>query len=135
MAYGVYGGPGADVSRVAPYPASGGTFIVDFEGRILAESRPPGETATHAILDIDALRDHRKSCRLNNCLGHLRIEAYDYQKTKHCWTSQAQFKDLEDLHFDEADAINQKELARFWSEYYNEKVVFPTWVPPSFKRR
>jgi len=135
MAYGVYGGPGLEVSRIAPYPASGGTFVCDFEGRVMCESRPPGETATHAILDIDALRDHRKSCRLNNTLGHLRIEAYDYLKTKHCWTSQAQFKDLEDLHFDEADAINQENLARFWSEYYDEKVEFPTWVPPSFKKR
>jgi len=134
MAYGVYTGSGCTVSCLFSYPGSGGSCIVDFEGRVLAESPGPGESLTHAILDIDALRDHRKHTRLNNFLAHLRIEAYDYLKVKKCWTPQAQFKDLEDLNFNEADEINCKEIERFWSEYYGEKVTVPRWRPPSWSK-
>ena len=135
MAYGIYTGTGLTVSKFFTYPGSGGSCIVDFEGRVLAESPGPGESLTHAILDIDALRDHRKHTRLNNMLAHLRIEAYDYLKTKKCWTPQSQLKDKEELTFEEADKINQKEIARFWSEYYDEKVEVPTWIPPAWKAK
>jgi len=135
MAYGVYAGPGATISKLAPYPPSGSSLIIDFEGRVLAEQPPGMESTTMAILDIDALRDHRKNTRLMNFLPHLRMEAYDYFKTAKTWTSQAQFKDLDDLHFDEGDEINRKEINRFWSEYYNEKVEVPDWVPPGWKAR
>jgi len=132
MAYGIYTGSGCGVSSLPSYPTSGGSIITDFEGRILAQSEGPGESLTYATFDIDALRDHRKHSRLQNTLAHLRIEAYDYLKTKKCWTQQSQFKDAEELNFDQADEINCKEIERFWSEYYGEKVEVPRWRPSAW---
>ena len=76
MAYGVYVGSG--VPPAPQIPASGGSFIADYEGRILAQSLGPGETMTYATLDIDALRDHRLHDRANNVLSNVRLGAFDY---------------------------------------------------------
>jgi len=135
MAYGVFCATGCTVSKLHSLPGSGGSVIVDFEGRILAQSPAPTESLTMAILDIDALRDHRKHTRLNNTLAQLRIEAYDYLKMKKCWTPQVQLKDKDDISFDEADEINCKEIERFWSEYYSEDVKVPRWRPPWWKTK
>jgi predicted amidohydrolase len=135
MAYGVYTGSGCGVSSLPSYPTSGGSVICDFEGRELAKSEGPGESLTYATLDIDALRDHRKHARLQNTLAHLRIEAYDYLKTKKCWTPQPQFKDIEELNFDQADEINCKQIERFWGEYYGEKVEVPRWRPAGWTEK
>lgn len=135
MAYGVYCATGCTVSNLHSFSGSGGSLIVDFEGRILAQSSGPTESLTMAVLDIDALRDHRKHSRLNNYLAQLRVEAYDYLRAKKCWTPQAQLKDKEDLNLDEADEINCKETERFWSRYYDEKVTVPRWRPPAWKSK
>jgi predicted amidohydrolase len=132
-AYGVYAGSGCGCEKLASYPTSGLSSIVDFEGRILATGGG-GETYTAAILDIDALRDHRKHARLENHLAHCRIEGYTYLKEKKAWTPQAQLKDKDDLTLAEADEINAKEIEKFWSKYYNEKVTVPRWRPPQWSK-
>ncbi len=133
MAYGIYTGSGVGVSALPSFPTSGGSFISDFEGRILAQSEGSGETMTYATLDIDALRDHRKHTRLQNTLAHLRTEAYDYLQTRTCWTQQAQLRDVPELNLDQADEINCKEIEKFWSQYYGEKVEVPRWRPSTWK--
>jgi predicted amidohydrolase len=121
MAYGVYAGSGVPPSPANEIPTSGGSFIADFEGRILAQSGG-GETMTYATLDIDALRDHRLRDRGNNLLSHLRLGAYDYWRTGRGFTPQTQFKDAPELTLEEADAIGRREMERFWSAYYGEEV-------------
>ncbi len=130
MAYGVYCGSGNGLSALPPFPTSGGSFIADFEGRVLSRCGP-GEAYAHAILDIDALRDHRKHMRLENHLAHLRTEAFTYLQ-KQVFPPQNQFADCEELTLIEADEINAKALEKFWGEYYGEKVEVPTWRPPSW---
>jgi len=65
-----------------PYSWPGGSQIVDFDGRLLAEASPgPGERIVVAPIDISALRHEREARRGHHMLAHLRTEAYPvYQK-------------------------------------------------------
>jgi predicted amidohydrolase len=119
MAYGVYTNSG--VPPAPQIPSSGGSFIADYEGRILAQSPGSGETMTYATLDIDALREHRLHDPANNFLSNLRIGAFDYWHTIPGYTPQSQFKDAEDLTSEEAAEINKREMGRFWSSYYGAR--------------
>jgi predicted amidohydrolase len=67
----------ATLKHYPPYSWSGGSQIVDFEGRLLAEASPgPGERIVVGPLDISALRHERKVRRGHYMAGHLRTEAY-----------------------------------------------------------
>ena len=72
----------ASLKHYPPYSWSGGSQIVDFEGRLLAEaSAGPGERIVVAPIDISALRHERQVRRGHSFLAHLRTEAYPvYQK-------------------------------------------------------
>ena len=68
---------GASLKNYPPYSWSGGSQIVDFEGRLLADASPgPGERIVVAPLDISALRHERAARTGHSCLAHLRTEAY-----------------------------------------------------------
>lgn len=131
MAYGVYAGSGVPPSRGAE-PTSGGSFIADYEGRILTQSAGSGETMTYATLDIDALRDHRLHDRGNNVLAHLRLGAFDYWRANAGFTPQAQLGHAAELTLEEADEIGCREMERFWSTYYGETVETPRHRPPGW---
>jgi len=134
MAYGVYTGSGVPPSPANEMPTSGGSFIADFEGRILAQSQG-GEAMTYATLDIDALRDHRQHDRGNNLLANLRLGAYDYWRTTAGFTPQPQFRDAPELTLAEADEIGGQEMERFWSAYYGEEVRAPRRRPAGWDTR
>ena len=72
----------ASLKHYPPYSWSGGSQIVDFEGRLLADASPgPGERIVVAPIDISALRHERETRRGHHMLAHLRTEAYPvYQK-------------------------------------------------------
>jgi formamidase len=72
----------ASLKNYPPYSWSGGSQIVDFEGRLLADASPgPGERIVVAPIDISALRHERNVRRGHHMLAHLRTEAYPvYQK-------------------------------------------------------
>jgi formamidase len=77
MAYVVAANQGASLRHYPPYSWPGGSQVVDFEGRILAEASPgPGERIVVATIDIDALRHERATRRGHHMLAHLRTEAY-----------------------------------------------------------
>src|SRR5262249_6918463 len=60
-----------------PYSWPGGSQVVDFEGRLLAEASPgPGERIVVAPIDVSALRHERRTRRGHHMLAHLRTEAY-----------------------------------------------------------
>jgi predicted amidohydrolase len=73
---------GASLKHYPPYSWPGGSQIVDFDGRLLAEASPgPGERIVVAPIDISALRHERETRRGHHMLAHLRTEAYPvYQK-------------------------------------------------------
>jgi predicted amidohydrolase len=68
---------GASLRHYPPYSWPGGSQIVDFDGRLLAEASPgPGERIVVAPIDISALRHERASRTGHSMLAHLRTEAY-----------------------------------------------------------
>jgi len=68
---------GASLRHYPPYSWPGGSQIVDFDGRLLAEASPgPGERIVVAPIDITALRHERETRRGHHMLAHLRTEAY-----------------------------------------------------------
>jgi formamidase len=77
MAFVVGANLGASLRHYPPYSWPGGSQIVDFDGRVLAEASPgPGERIVVAPIDVSALRHERGSRRGHHMLAHLRTEAY-----------------------------------------------------------
>ena len=81
-AYVVAANQAASLKNYPPYSWSGGSQIVDFDGRLLADASPgPGERIVVAPVDISALQHEREARRGHSFLAHLRTEAYPvYQK-------------------------------------------------------
>src|SRR5213596_1399186 len=77
MAYVVAANQGARLKFYPPYSWPGGSQIVDYDGRLLAEaSAGPGERIVVAPIDVSALRHERAVRRGHHMLAHLRTEAY-----------------------------------------------------------
>ena len=77
MAYVVAANQAASLHQYPPYSWSGGSQVIDFEGRLLADaSHGPGERIVVAPIDISALRHERQTRRGHHMLAHLRTEAY-----------------------------------------------------------
>ena len=83
LAYVVAANQGASARHYPPFSWPGGSMVVDFEGRLLAQAGPgPGEQMVFAVLDLDALRHERQQRRGHHMLAHLRNEAYrGYEKS------------------------------------------------------
>jgi len=83
IAYVVAANQAASLKNYPPYSWSGGSQIVDFDGRILADASPgPGERIVVAPIDIDALRHERAVRRGHHMLAHLRTEAYPVYRSR-----------------------------------------------------
>jgi predicted amidohydrolase len=76
-AYVVAANQGASLTHYPPYSWPGGSQIVDFDGRIVAEATPgPGERIVVGPIDVTALRHERATRSGHHMLAHLRTEAY-----------------------------------------------------------
>ncbi len=83
IAYVVAANQGASLRHYPPYSWPGGSQVVDFDGRLLAEASPgPGERIVVAPIDIDALRHERATRRGHHMLAHLRTEAYPVYRAR-----------------------------------------------------
>ncbi len=77
VSYVVASNQAASLSHYPPFSWPGGSMVVDFEGRILAQADPgPGEKIVVAPIDIAALRHERAVRRGHQTLGHLRTECF-----------------------------------------------------------
>jgi predicted amidohydrolase len=77
MAYVVAANQGASLQHYGPFSWPGGSMVVDYDGRILAQADPgPGEKIVVAEIDLGALREARLRRLGHNPLAHLRREAY-----------------------------------------------------------
>jgi hypothetical protein len=80
MAYVVAANQGASLRHYPPFSWPGGSMVVDYDGRILAQADPgPGEKIVVAPIDIAALRAERERRSGHHMLGHRRTEAYPLQ--------------------------------------------------------
>jgi predicted amidohydrolase len=77
LAYVVAANQGARADHYPPFSWPGGSMVVDYDGRILAQADPgPGEKIVFAGIDVAALRHERQRRRGHQMLAHLRMEAY-----------------------------------------------------------
>ena len=81
-AYVVASNQAASAGKYPPFSWPGGSMVVDYDGRILAQADPgPGEKVVVSEIDIGALRAARERRRGHDVLGHLRTEMYrHYQR-------------------------------------------------------
>ena len=77
LAYVVAANQGASLANYPPFSWPGGSMIVDYDGRILAQADPgPGEKIVVGPVDLAALRAERSRRRGHHMLSQLRTEAY-----------------------------------------------------------
>ncbi len=77
--YVVAANQGATLNHYPPFSWPGGSMVVDYDGRILAQADPgPGEKIVVAPIDISALRAERDRRVGHDMRAHLRSEAYNY---------------------------------------------------------
>ncbi len=77
LAFVVAANQGAKHENYPPFSWPGGSMIVDFDGRILAQADPgPGEKIVVGPIDLAALRAARHDRRGHHMPAHLRTETY-----------------------------------------------------------
>jgi predicted amidohydrolase len=77
IAYVVAANQAASPDHYPPFSWPGGSMIVDYDGRILAQADPgAGEKIVVAPIDVSALRHERAVRTGHHMLAHLRTEAY-----------------------------------------------------------
>ncbi len=82
VAYVVAANQGASLRHYPPYSWPGGSQVVDFDGRLLAEASPgPGERIVVVPIDVSALRHERRTRVGHHMPAHLRTEAYAVYQT------------------------------------------------------
>jgi predicted amidohydrolase len=78
-AYVVAANQGASLANYPPFSWPGGSMVVDYDGRILAQADPgPDEKVVVAPIDLDALRTERRRRQGHDPRAHLRAEIHDY---------------------------------------------------------
>jgi predicted amidohydrolase len=74
FAYVVAANQGSSLTNYPPFSWPGGSMIVDFDGRILAQAEPgPGERIVVGPVDLAALRHQRERRRGHAMLAHRRV--------------------------------------------------------------
>jgi len=77
--YVVAANQGASLAHYPPFSWPGGSMVVDYDGRILAQTDPgPGEKVVVAPIDISLLRSERERRVGHDMRGHLRTGMYPY---------------------------------------------------------
>jgi predicted amidohydrolase len=77
LAFVVAANQGASAANYPPFSWPGGSMIVDYDGRVLAQADPgPGEKIVVGPIDLAALRAERGRRRGHHLLSHIRSEAY-----------------------------------------------------------
>jgi predicted amidohydrolase len=70
---------GASLAHYPPFSWPGGSMVVDYDGRILAQADPgPGEKVVVGPIQLEALRQERARRAGHDMRAHLRSEAHSY---------------------------------------------------------
>ena len=79
--YVVAANQGAEFKQYPPFSWPGGSMVVDYDGRILAQADAgPGEKVVVAPIDIGLLRAERERRRGHDTRAHYRSEVHTYHK-------------------------------------------------------
>jgi formamidase len=83
MAYVVACNQASSLQNYPPFSWPGGSMIVDYDGRVLAQAEPgPGERIVVGPIDLAALHAERERRRGHHMLSHLRTELYEAYRHK-----------------------------------------------------
>jgi formamidase len=75
---------GATLAHYPPFSWPGGSMVVDYDGRVLAQADPgSGEKIVVGPIDIEALRSERKRRLGHDMRAHLRSEVHGYLSQPH----------------------------------------------------
>ncbi|MBD8526494.1 nitrilase-related carbon-nitrogen hydrolase [Pseudomarimonas arenosa] len=75
---------GAQMAHYPPFSWPGGSMVVDYDGRILAQADPgPGEKVVVAPINIEALRQERRRRLGHDTRAHLRSSAHAYAQREY----------------------------------------------------
>src|ERR1700730_5955626 len=97
---------GASLKHYPPYSWPGGSQVIDYDGRILAQASPgPGERIVVAPIDISALRHERAVRRGHHMLAHLRTEAYPLYATHLYPPKSREMNPLPELSYEENNRL------------------------------
>ncbi len=112
-AYVVAANQAASLGHYPPFSWPGGSMIVDYDGRIVAQATPgDGEKITVGPVDVTLLRKERAVRSAHQMLLHLRSEAHPmYQKT---WFRPGEFQEREDLGYEENVERTREVQMRVW---------------------
>ncbi|MFK8028933.1 MAG: nitrilase-related carbon-nitrogen hydrolase [Gammaproteobacteria bacterium] len=78
-AYVVASNQGAELSNYPPFCWPGGSMVVDYDGRVLAQADSgPGERVVIAPINIQQLRDERTRRQGHDMRSHMRTSAHTY---------------------------------------------------------
>jgi predicted amidohydrolase len=81
--YVVAANQGANLEKYPPFSWPGGSMVVDYDGRILAQADPgEGEKVVVAPIDIDLLRHERQRRQGHDTRAHLRTQVHPYLQTQ-----------------------------------------------------
>lgn len=103
-------------SRHGKPPVGGGnggqSMIVDYRGALLTKAQHANEGFVSAIVDVDALRAHRRRAKFCNFLPYLRTETYRSVYAREVWPADQPRVDEQDAAFD-ATVARLEELGAF----------------------
>ena len=81
-AYVVASNQGANLEKYPPFSWPGGSMVVDYDGRILAQADPgEGEKVVVAPIDLPRLREERQRRQGHDMRAHLRTGVHTYMDT------------------------------------------------------
>jgi predicted amidohydrolase len=78
VCYSLHCNQGSNLEEMAPHNYPGNSMVVDFEGRVIAETPNTGDEIVYARIDLDAQRAWRAATKQHLGLGHVRTQAYTY---------------------------------------------------------
>src|SRR5262245_10688192 len=114
VAYVLAANQAASAEHYPPFSWPGGSMVLDYDGRLLAQADPgPGEKIVVAPIDLAALRAERERRRGHHMLAHLRNEGYaGYRKALYPGSLTGGARKLAIAGNDEAIAAGRRRLGR-----------------------
>jgi formamidase len=114
-AYVVAANQAASLRNYPPFSWPGGSMIVDYDGRIVAQATPgEGEKITVGVLDINLLREERRQRSAHQMLLHLRTEAHKVYREE--FFPEGQHAGREDVTYEENVRRSREVQRRVWPE-------------------
>ena len=107
-----------------PYGMMGGSMITDYEGRIMSACpKTATEVYCMSILDINGVREYRKTMPTHNGLNSFKGDLFDYHRRPIMYPKHPQIADDPDWNTPKSREVMNVAMKRFWTDYYKDAVT------------